>query len=415
MNSTSVYPFIFFVVFQLATLFPLKSAEPFPGINEALEKGSQKVKIVCFGDSVTGLYYHTGGERTYTDMLGIALKQIHPKASVEMINAGISGHTTANGLGRIDPHVLAHKPDLVTVMFGLNDVAKDSIEKYRANLIEIVDRCRAAGSKVILCTPNAVITTPARPVEKLEAYCEVLREVARSKNVVLCDSYNGFVEMRKADPLKWRLTLSDEIHPNMAGHKVIAEQIAETITGERTSLQKVGPPDSPLSKTGALLVKGGGGRVSIVAMPPFDGLVIPAMKRDQAKVNVSVSQWPVEGLSLEQLRKDASGRIRKMKPNLVLIAIPRSAKAVDQEKFIYTQYWIANFSLSFGKKEWDTVVIHPSVMKPAIPKGEEKNDELIRTLTGAHDMHLIDRKPGDDRNGEEIFNEWMQIHLAKKD
>jgi len=55
-----------------------------------LEAGQEPVRIVCFGDSVTGVYYHTGGRRAWTDMLGIALGKAYPKAKVEMFNAGIS-------------------------------------------------------------------------------------------------------------------------------------------------------------------------------------------------------------------------------------------------------------------------------------------------------------------------------------
>ena len=60
------------------------------------------VRVVCFGDSVTGVYYHTGSRRAYTDMLGVALSRIGPQSDVQMINAGISGNTTADGLARID-------------------------------------------------------------------------------------------------------------------------------------------------------------------------------------------------------------------------------------------------------------------------------------------------------------------------
>ena len=76
----------------------------------------EPVRIVCFGDSVTGVYYHTGSRRAYTDMLGLALKQAHRRANVTMVNAGISGHTTVNALARIDTDVLAHKPTVVTQM-----------------------------------------------------------------------------------------------------------------------------------------------------------------------------------------------------------------------------------------------------------------------------------------------------------
>ena len=87
-------------------------------------EADQAVKIVCFGDSVTGVYYHTGGRRAYTAMVGVALSGAFPKAGVTAINAGISGNTTADGLKRMQKDVLAHKPDLVTVMFGLNDMVR---------------------------------------------------------------------------------------------------------------------------------------------------------------------------------------------------------------------------------------------------------------------------------------------------
>ncbi len=90
----------------------------------------EATRVVCFGDSVTGVYYHTGSRRAYTDMLGVALRQIAPSAKVEMLNAGISGNTTENALARIDRDVISHRPDLVTVMFGLNDMTRVPLPTY---------------------------------------------------------------------------------------------------------------------------------------------------------------------------------------------------------------------------------------------------------------------------------------------
>src|SRR2546425_276963 len=83
----------------------------FPGVVSKLQSGDP-VRIVCFGDSVTGLYYHTGGRRAYTDMLGLALRQAYAKADVTMLNAGISGNTTRDALTRIDRDILEHRPTL---------------------------------------------------------------------------------------------------------------------------------------------------------------------------------------------------------------------------------------------------------------------------------------------------------------
>ena len=47
-----------------------------PQIAAALEKGEHPIKVVCIGDSITGVYYHTGGRRAYPEMLAIALKSL---------------------------------------------------------------------------------------------------------------------------------------------------------------------------------------------------------------------------------------------------------------------------------------------------------------------------------------------------
>ena len=49
---------------------------------------------------------------------------------MKVINAGISGHTTTEGLARLDRDVLQHKPDLVTVSFGLNDMIRVPEEQF---------------------------------------------------------------------------------------------------------------------------------------------------------------------------------------------------------------------------------------------------------------------------------------------
>ena len=100
---------------------------------QRLETG-EPVRIVCFGDSITGAYYHTGGVRAWCDMLGIALERTYPKARVEIVNAGISGNTTVQGLSRIDKDVLDKQPHLVVVMFGMNDVARLPLKEFAANL-----------------------------------------------------------------------------------------------------------------------------------------------------------------------------------------------------------------------------------------------------------------------------------------
>jgi len=400
------------LLFLLLPGSPLLAETPaLTRIREVLTSGEKQVRVVAFGDSVTGLYYHTGGRRAYGELLGEAIRQIHPQAELTIINAGRSGHTTANALGRIGQDVLVHKPHLVTVMFGLNDVAKLPIEAYRKNLVEIVRQCRASGAEVVLCTPNAVLTTPERPLEKVFAYSEVTREVALEFTVPLCDTYREMESLKTRDPETWRLAMSDEIPPNYGGHRRIAEALAQTITGEETVLADELPAPPHLGFTMARLEAVEA--VKVLAMPPCDTLIGDALRDLVPGANVGVVPWPTEGLSRYLLMKDAAHRVRPLAPTLVLVAIPRSAAADDHEQFIRTQMWIVSNSLSRGKREWDVVVVHPSIFEGEPTDVEKENDALIRRIVVNQDLPLLDRGPGDLRGAEEILREWLAASTGR--
>ena len=361
------------------------------------------VKVVCFGDSVTGVYYHSGSRRAYTNMLGIALERVSGNANVEMINAGISGHTTVNALARIDRDVLAHKPDLVTVMFGLNDMTRVSLDDYKTNLKTIVEKCRAVGAEVVLATPNNVINTSSRPTNKLVTYCDVVRKVGRELGIPICDTYQQLDGTRAEDSFDWRLLMSDPIHPNMAGHKSIAERLAQTITGSKVSLDNVPPLQPALQRTLARIKDNK--PVRVLAMPPYDSMIEAALKQTSDRIEVEVTSWSVDGLSLAEIEQAAKARVRSMKPDLVLIAVPDSATAESDAAFASSYAWIMNWSLNFGPSTWDCVVIHPSVNDSEAKPGAR--DDLIRRLVAAQDLVLIHRKSGDSKKPEALIETWL--------
>lgn len=367
-----------------------------------LEFSEKPLTIVCLGDSVTGVYYHTGGRRAYPEMLEIAIKLAVPNANVTVINAGISGNTSQNGLDRLDRDVLSKKPDLVTVSFGLNDMTRIPEDQFRKNLETIVARCRVAKSDVVLCTPNAVISTSGRPTEKLERYCEIIRTTARDLKLAVCDQYRAGDVQRTKDAWQWRLTLSDEIHPNMDGHKLMAEELCRTITGKVVSLKDVGPPPPVISKTLDLVKQSK--PIRVLAMPPFDKLIGPAIKRLHPSAVVEVTAWPTEGKSLADLERAANQTARAMKPDLVVLAVPRTATADSDEQFVKSYSWVMNWSLSFGLQEWDCFVVHPSVVAagPIAPR-----DNLIRQLVKAQHLSLVDREVGDASSVEDLLAKWL--------
>ncbi|MBL8850598.1 MAG: SGNH/GDSL hydrolase family protein [Planctomycetaceae bacterium] len=367
-------------------------------------RAGEPVRICCFGDSVTGLYYHTGGNRAYTDMLGLALNRAFPDAKIETINAGVSGHTTVDGLGRMERDVLQHNPALVTVMFGLNDMARVPLDQYRANLETIIDRCHAIGADVLLCTPNDVITTTGRPVEKLVQYCDAVREVGRARHVAVCDCYNDMEALRGVDALAWRLLMSDEIHPNMDGHQRIAEALTRSITGQHVSLADVDPPTPAIARTLSRLAAKQS--IKILAMPPLDELIEPVLKGAYPDAMLEITPWPTDDKSLADIELDAKARVREFRPDLVLIAVPSSAGFESQESFIHSYIWIMNWSLSFGAQEWDCVVVHPSLSDP--DHADADYDPLIRHLVRGQDLTLVDRPANDQRPAGEILIDWFR-------
>ncbi len=381
-----------------------KKSERTPPVLTSFDK---ETTIVCVGDSVTGVYYHTGGQRAYPEMLELALKQIHPDAPIRVINAGISGHTTTDGLARLEQDVLKHRPTLVTISFGLNDMTRVPPEQFRTNLEQLIDRCRAEQSLVVLCTPNAVINTDGRPINRLREYCDIIRDVGRKKTVAVCDQFAAGERLKSRAPWTWRLTMSDEIHPNMDGHKRMAEELCRSISGTEVSLDAIAPPPA-LTRTQAQLAAGN--PIKVLAMEPMASWIEAALLQQNPNAKVEVTPWPVAGKSLAQLEQDAKDLVRAMKPDLVVLSIPAAAAAENDEQRVHAISWIMNWSLSFGHQEWDCIVVHPSVVDP---QADAAQASMIRRLVRAQHLTLLDRATGDAADAETIVRAWLQSHWKR--
>lgn len=377
-------------------------------INGQLAAGKNTARIVCFGDSITGVYYHTGGRRAYCDMLGIALKKIYPGAKLEMVNAGVSGESTVNALARMDRDVLSKKPDLVVIMFGMNDCCRPDVtpELYVSNLKEIARRCREIGAEVVLCTPNSVYPgDPGRTVEKLAATAETVRNVAKDISVPLADCYRAFENVRAASALEWKLLMSDTIHPNMNGHKLFAGVIAEAVSGKRVKLDDIPPYSPSLPFTFNLLAAGQ--PLNVITIPPYDRIIPEVLRKLYPDAVINMTPWPVTGTALGDIEKWAKD-IRNMKPNLVVVAVPADTQAGDEGRYIYSYDWVLNGSLDFGKQTWDTFAILPSVTDIQIKTNDLARAELARRVILGKDIGFVERTTEDNATSAEIFLRWIQ-------
>lgn len=402
-----------FVVLIGAVFFLVSSAvagEPAaPAFVSLLNAAQPTPVVVCFGDSVTGVYYHTGGRRAYTDMVAIALEQEYPGTTVSAINAGISSNTTEDALSRIDRDVLAHQPDLVTIMFGLNDMTRVPLDAYEQNLVTIIQKCRTAGAEVLLCTPNSLRNTNDRPIDKLEEYMAVVRAVAISEQTPLVDCYRAFESVRERDELDWAFLMSDDIHPNMDGHKRIAEEIVGAISGAPVSLADIGPIPLAIPHTIELLRDGN--PIRVAAMPPYDTLIPSALQALWPDAQVTVTTWPVDGQSLAEIEAHSKG-IRAAKPDLVFVAVPVEAEAESTGAFIERFSWVLNNSISFGTSEWDCVAAPPSLLDPHLAGEHLERDRDMQRLIRAQDLGAVERSDSGVENVDAILKQWLTNQLA---
>jgi acyl-CoA thioesterase I len=162
--------------------------------------------IVVLGDSIASGVGSGRGE-AYPDLLAARL------GTEEVVNAGVSGNTTADGLARID-EVLAEDPWLVIVELGGNDLLRRvPPEQTEKSLREILDRLVAARVVPVLVELDAPFGG---------RYLEIYERLGDEYQVPVVEDTLG--EILRDPSLK-----SDTIHPNAAGQKVLAEAIVEEI------------------------------------------------------------------------------------------------------------------------------------------------------------------------------------------
>ncbi len=163
--------------------------------------------IVAFGDSLT---YGTGAssETAYPAVL-------EKLSGRTVINAGVPGETTAEGLQRLPGVLSEHQPRLVLLCLGGNDMLRNQKPNVtEANLRQMIQTIRAAGAQVVLI---------GVPEPKLfSGTADVYEKLADEFNL----PFEGeiFNDVLKNPKLK-----SDPIHANAAGYRMVAEHLMQLL------------------------------------------------------------------------------------------------------------------------------------------------------------------------------------------
>lgn len=179
-------------------------------------------RVVCFGDSLT---------RAYAGELEAWLRRVHPSHAISVVNAGVNGETSADGLKRLES-VTQERPQVAVIGFGMNDQDRrvTTLELSR-NLRAMIDAFENVDARVILLTMN-----PLR-----RSYdCDANRQVAAYNQAIIDTAFEARV--RVADVASdWRMRfrkssqgLADALHPNKRGVEVYCEAVGQAIRRRST-------------------------------------------------------------------------------------------------------------------------------------------------------------------------------------
>jgi acyl-CoA thioesterase-1 len=160
--------------------------------------------IVAFGDSLT---FGTGASEA--ESYPIVLGQLIAR---KVVRAGVPGEITEGGLARLQEVIDEHKPKLMIVCLGGNDMLRKVDEgQTKSNLRTIIKTIQSQGIAVMLVgVPKPALVTSAAPFYE---------EIAKEFNI----PYEGKIV---TDVLYQRDQKSDAIHPNAKGYRRMAEAVA---------------------------------------------------------------------------------------------------------------------------------------------------------------------------------------------
>ena len=175
--------------------------------------------ILVLGDSISAAY-GMSLEQGWVALLAGQLEQDYPR-QYTVVNASISGETTAGGLRRLPSLLQQHSPSVVIIELGGNDGMRGyPLKKLRDNLSSLVDLCKLSGAQVILLPMEIPPNYGARYTS---GFRQSFVDVAQSTDSVLAP----FVMTGVATDAS--LMQGDGIHPSVEAQPMLLDNVLPTI------------------------------------------------------------------------------------------------------------------------------------------------------------------------------------------
>ena len=175
------------------------------------------IVIVAFGNSIT---QGVGDERRppgYPFRLELLLDQTHPNAIV--VNRGVAGETTVEGVRRIGLVLTKDRPDYVLILEGVNDINVQSSSSTIVNNLDVIIKKVKGSGAIPLISTITPATKKGVSITRIKTVNEGIIALAEREEIVLVDNYTAF-----RDSEDFTLLLSDdELHPNSLGYDLMAQ------------------------------------------------------------------------------------------------------------------------------------------------------------------------------------------------
>ncbi|HEY2678965.1 MAG TPA: arylesterase [Steroidobacteraceae bacterium] len=171
--------------------------------------------ILVFGDSISAGYGLDHVEQGWVELLKTRLKNLG--YGYQVVNASVSGETTAGGLARLPRALEVHHPKIVILELGGNDGLRAlPISQMRANLSQMVDLSVAAGAKVVLL---GMRMPPNYGPDYTEQFRLTFSELADEKKLPVVPFLLNDIALSP------KLMQDDQIHPNSQGQPKLLDNV----------------------------------------------------------------------------------------------------------------------------------------------------------------------------------------------
>ena len=180
-------------------------------------------KILCFGDSIT---------HGYAPFFENKIKKEYSDYNLEIINAGVAGETTRDGLNRINKILFKEKPQVVIIGFGMNDWGRSvTTLEFARNLSTMIASCEKLGARVLLVTINPVKGIAGDSGNsRIDAYNQVIKDVAWESRIRIVDVNSLWKQKLKP----FQKGLRDNFHPNNTGNEIYCNALIRTVPRRNT-------------------------------------------------------------------------------------------------------------------------------------------------------------------------------------